>query len=96
VPHFAEELWEDFGNTTLLVDVKWPEFAEELTVREEIEIVFQVNGKIKTKMNVPSDITEEDMKKMAFEDHRVAGLTAGKEIVKVIAVPGKLVNIVVR
>jgi len=96
VPHFAEELWEDFGNKTLLVDVKWPEFIEELSVRDEIEIVFQVNGKIKTKMNVSSDITEDDMKKMAFEDHKVAELTAGKEIVKVIVVAGKLVNIVVK
>jgi len=96
VPHFAEELWEDFGNSTMLVDVKWPEFAEELSVREEIEIVFQVNGKIKTKINVSSDISEEDMKKMAFEDHRIAELTSGKEIVKVIAIAGKLVNIVVK
>jgi len=96
VPHFAEELWEDFGNKTMLVDVKWPDFNEELTVREEIEIVFQVNGKIKTKINVPSAISEEDMKKMAFEDQRISGLTAGKEIVKVIAIAGKLVNIVVK
>ena len=96
VPHFAEELWEDFGNKTLLVDVKWPEFIEELTVRGEIEIVFQVNGKIKTKVNVPSDITEDEMKKMAFEDHKTIELTSGKEIVKVIAITGKLVNIVVK
>ncbi len=96
VPHFAEELWEDFGNKTMLVDVKWPEFAEELSVREEIEIVFQVNGKIKTKVNVSSDITEDDMKKMAFEDHKISEQTAGKEIVKVIAIAGKLVNIVVK
>ncbi len=96
VPHFAEELWEDFGNKTKLVDVSWPEFSEELSVREEIEIVFQVNGKIKTKVNVSSDITEDEMKKMAFEDHRIAEQTAGKEVVKVIAITGKLVNIVVK
>lgn len=96
VPHFAEELWEDFGGKTMLVDVKWPEFTESLTIRGEIEIVFQVNGKIKTKMNVPSDITEDDMKKMAFEDHKVSELVTGKEIVKVIVVTGKLVNIVVK
>jgi len=96
VPHFAEELWEDFGNKTLLVDVKWPEYIEELTIRDEIEIVFQINGKIKVKANVPSDISEDDMKKMAFEDHKITELTAGKEIVKVIAIAGKLVNIVVK
>jgi leucyl-tRNA synthetase len=96
VPHFAEELWEDFGGKTMLVDVKWPEFTESLTIRGEIEIVFQVNGKIKTKVNVPSDITEDEMKKMAFEDHKVSELVSGKDIVKVIVVTGKLVNIVVK
>jgi leucyl-tRNA synthetase len=80
----------------MLVDVQWPGFTESLTIRGEIEIVFQVNGKIKTKVNVPSDITEDDMKKMAFDDHKISELVTGKEIVKVIVVTGKLVNIVVK
>lgn len=96
VPHFAEELWEDFGKKTLLVNVKWPDFSEELTVRDEIEIVFQVNGKIKSKVNVSSDITEDDMKKLAFSDHKILELTSGKEIVKAVVVQGKLVNIVIK
>jgi leucyl-tRNA synthetase len=96
VPHLAEELWQDMGKKTLLAETGWPEFKEDLTVRDEIEIVFQVNGKIKAKASVSSDISGDDMKKMAFEDRKIAELTKGKQVVKVIAVPGKLVNIVVK
>jgi len=96
VPHFAEEIWADFGKKNLLADEKWPEFIEDLTVRDEIEIVFQINGKIKTKVNVSSDITEEEMKKLAHADPKMAENISGKQIVKEIVVPGKLVNIVVK
>jgi leucyl-tRNA synthetase len=96
VPHFAEEMWSDFGKTSFLADEKWPEFIEELTVRDEIEIVFQINGKIKTKVNVSSDITEEGMRKLAHADPKMAENISGKQIVKEIVVPGKLVNIVVK
>jgi leucyl-tRNA synthetase len=95
-PHFTEELWENFGNKTLLADSPWPTFDEKFTVRDEIEIVFQINGKIKSKVNVSSDITEDEMKKMAYENQKISELIAGKDIVKVIAVQGKLVNIVIR
>ncbi len=96
VPHFAEEIWSDFGKKNLLADEKWPEFIEELTVRDEIEIVFQINGKIKAKVHVSSDITEEEMKKLAHGDPKMAENITGKQIVKEIVVPGKLVNIVVK
>jgi len=96
VPHFAEELWSIFGKKTLLADEKWPEYIEELTIRDEIEIVFQINGKIKSKANVSSDITEEEMKKLAHLDAKMAEILSGKQIIKEIVVPGKLVNIVVK
>jgi len=96
VPHVAEEMWEMLGNTAMLVAHPWPGFVEELSVRDEIEIVFQVNGKIRSKANVPQDISQDEMKKMALSDARVGEFTSGKEIMKVIAVPGKLVNIVVK
>jgi len=95
IPHVAEELWHSFGKKTMLADVSWPEFTEELTVRNEIEIVFQINGKIKAKNMVSSDITKEEMEKMAFEIDKISEATAGKSIKKVIVVSGKLVNIVV-
>ncbi|HRS61581.1 MAG TPA: leucine--tRNA ligase [Spirochaetota bacterium] len=96
VPHFAEELWSIFGKKTLLADEKWPEYIEELTIRDEIEIVFQINGKIKSKANVSSDITEEEMKKLAHLDAKMAEILSCKQIIKQIVVPGKLVNIVVK
>jgi leucyl-tRNA synthetase len=77
-PHISEELWETLGNDSLLVDSPWPGFAEELTVRDETEIVFQVNGKIRAKLNVPSDISKEDMEKTALENERIKEMTDGK------------------
>jgi leucyl-tRNA synthetase len=95
VPHFAEELWETLGNTVSLTTAEWPSFIEELTKRDEIELVFQVNGKIREKIQVPADISKEDMEKMAMSSDRIQDFIAGKQIKKVIAIPGKLVNIVV-
>ena len=96
MPHAAEELWETLGNTDMLVFRAWPDYIEELTRRGEIEIVFQVNGKIRAKEMVPSDITKDDMEKMAREHPRMKEITDGKQIVKVVVIPGKLVNIVVK
>ncbi|MDR3237527.1 MAG: leucine--tRNA ligase [Spirochaetia bacterium] len=96
VPHIAEEMWEMLGCTTTLSGRPWPEFSQELSIRGESEIVFQLNGKIRAKVSVPSGITKEEMEKMALEHERVREMTGGKEIVKIITVPGKLVNIVLK
>jgi leucyl-tRNA synthetase len=95
IPHVAEELWESFGKKSMLADVSWPDYIEELTVRNEVEIVFQINGKIKAKCMVPSEITAPEMEKMAFETDKIAEAVNDKNVKKVIVVPGKLVNIVV-
>ena len=94
-PHLAEELWEILGNRELLVYRPWPSYYEELTQRNEVEIVFQVNGKIRARVQVPADIAKDDMEKMAMDNDRVKEFTEGKTIRKVIVIPGKLVNIVV-
>jgi len=94
IPHVAEEMWENMKRTDLLSDAPWPDFIEALTTRDEIEVVFQVNGKIRAKVEVASDISKEDMEKMAMEHERVKEFIEGKTIRKVIAIPGKLVNIV--
>ena len=96
VPHVAEELWEMLGNAPFLYHQPWPAYVEELTLRDEIEIVFQVNGKIRSKEQAPASITKEEMEKMALDDPRVKDFIEGKPIVKKIIVPGKLVNIVVK
>ncbi len=96
VPHIAEEMWEMLGYKEMIVIHPWPDFIEELTAKEEIEIVFQINGKIRSKAMVPADIAKEDMEKTALSDERIKKLVKSAEIKKVIVVPGKLVNIVVK
>ncbi len=96
IPHVAEEMWEAMGRKEVLSDIPWPDFIEELTTRDEIEIVFQVNGKIRAKENVPSDTSKEEMEKIALAHERIKEFIEGKEIKKIIAVPGKLVNIVAK
>ncbi len=95
-PHIAEEMWEHLGKKESLAYHAWPQWIEELTKEDEIEIVGQINGKVRAKEKVPADISREDMEKLFLETPRIKELTEGKEIVKVIVVPGKLVNIVVK
>ncbi len=94
VPHVADEMWEMLGNSGLLIDHTWPDYLQELTVKDEIEVVFQVNGKIRSKAMVGADMGKDDLEKMALADERVKDFTDGKDIKKVIVVPGKLVNVV--
>ena len=96
IPHVASEMWEMLGNGQSLVKTRWPEYIEELTTRDEVEIVFQINGKTRSKTLVPSDVSKEDMEKTALENERIRESIAGKTVVKIITVPKKLVNIVVK
>lgn len=93
-PHIAEELWEKLGNEGTITYEAWPTFDESKLVEDEIEIVVQVNGKLKAKLYVPSDATREKMEEIALADDTVKESIEGKTVRKVIAVPGKLVNIV--
>ena len=95
-PHMTEELWEMYGGKGLLSLSPWPKYDEDKTVDDEVEIVVQINGKIRDKMLAPADIDRDGLQTLALESDRVKALTEGKSIVKVIAVPGKLVNIVVK
>ncbi|MEY8751908.1 leucine--tRNA ligase [Alkalicoccobacillus gibsonii] len=94
-PHLAEELWSKLGHTETITYEAWPTFDESKLVENEIEIVVQVNGKLKTKLIIPADATREQMEELARADETVEQAIADKQIRKVIAVPGKLVNIVV-
>jgi len=96
VPHVAEEMWEMMGHEELLIDHQWPDYIGDLTVKDEVEVVFQVNGKIRSKAMVPADMDKEGLEKLALEDGRVKEFTGGKDIKKVIVVPGKLVNVVAK
>ncbi|MDF0726526.1 leucine--tRNA ligase [Cytobacillus sp. S13-E01] len=93
-PHIAEELWEKLGNQGTIAYAAWPAFDEAKLVEAEIEIVIQVNGKVKAKLNVPTDTSREKLAEIAMADISVKEQIEGKTVRKVIAVPGKLVNIV--
>ncbi len=95
-PHLAEELWEMMGNRSPVSLGAWPEFDEELTRDDQKEVVLQVNGKIRARLTVDAGTDRETLQRMAMEHERIAELTAGKQVVKVIAVPDKLVNVVVK
>ncbi len=95
-PHMTEELWEMLGGEGLLSLEKWPEYDEAKTVDDEVEIVVQVNGKIRDKILVAAGLDRNELEAAAMNSDRIKALTEGKTIVKVIAVPGKLVNVVVK
>ncbi len=95
-PHMAEELWQALGHKETLAYEPWPAFDASLAKENSIEIPVQINGKLRAKLNVASDATEEQIKAAALADPRIAELLAGKQIVKIVVVPGRLVNIVVK
>lgn len=95
-PHVAEELWAILGHEGTITYEEWPTYDESKLVDDEIEVVVQVLGKVRAKVNVAKDVTKEELEKVALEDSKVQEFIAGKDIVKVIVIPGKLVNIVVK
>src|SRR5271169_6476092 len=95
-PHIAEELWQLLGYETSLAREEWPAYREELAREEQFEVIIQINGRLRGKILVEDDLSEEETLNRALTDPRIAVLIAGKEIVKTIVVPRKLVNIVLR
>jgi leucyl-tRNA synthetase len=95
-PHIAEELWEKLGHTASVFRCGWPVYNPDKIVDEVIRLVVQVNGKLRDTIEVATDITEEDAKKIALESGTIKKWTENKEILKVVIVKGKLVNIVVK
>ena len=95
-PHITEELWSRMEGKGSVHDARWPKFDRAAIVEDEVEIVLQINGKVRDKLTVPANIEPQEMEKLALAQPKVVELTAGKTIVKVICVPKKLVNIVVK
>ncbi|MBL7005740.1 MAG: leucine--tRNA ligase [Spirochaetia bacterium] len=97
-PHLTEEIWENLGKKPSIADHAWPQWNEEMTKEDVVLVVFQVNGKVRAKVEIPAGLDLEALKEQAFANERIQEWTvgAGKTIVKVIAVPDKLVNIVVK
>jgi leucyl-tRNA synthetase len=95
-PHMAEELWQRLGHEPSVSEATWPAFDDALTQDEQVEVVVQVNGKVRSKMTLAADLPNEELETQALGIDRIKELTEGKRIVKVITVPNKLVNIVAK
>ena len=96
VPHICEEMWEDIGQKESIVTMSWPEFDANALIKDEVEIVVQINGKVKDKISAPNNLSKDELEKVAMESERVQALLEGKTVAKVIAVPNKLINIVAK
>ena len=95
-PHLAEELWSMLGHEPSVAKAEWPSYDEAKTVDDEIEIVIQVNGKVRDKMMLSRTASKEEMLEAAKKSEKIQSWTDGKTVIKEIVIPGKLVNIVVK
>ena len=95
-PHLGEELWLMIGKEASVFDIAWPEYDKSAIQLDEVEIIVQVNGKVRNKINAPVGIDQEAMKDLALNDEKIKEFIEDKDVVKVIAIPSKLVNIVVK
>ncbi|WP_288872177.1 leucine--tRNA ligase [uncultured Corynebacterium sp.] len=95
-PHIAEELWSLLGHSETITFEPFPEFAEQWLTDDTVEVPVQINGKVKARIDVATDASKDDLEAAALADDRVAALVDGKTVVKVIAIPGRMVNLVVK
>ena len=95
VPHITEELWQRLGHTSPLSGTAWPDYDRDAVVDEELLMVVQVNGKLRSKITVAAGSDEEELKALALADEKIVPFLEGLTVRKVICVQGKLVNIVV-
>ncbi|AOV07184.1 leucine--tRNA ligase [Sporosarcina ureilytica] len=93
-PHLAEELWEKLGHTDTITYEEWPTYDESKLVDDTVEIAVQINGRVRARIEVAKDSTKEELEQIALEDEKVNEFLAGKEVKKIIGIPGRLVNIV--
>ena len=95
-PHITHSLWQSLGHDNAVIDQPWPQADEAAMVKDEIQIIVQVNGKLRARIDVPADASREQIEEIAIADANVQRFTEDKTIVKIIVVPGKLVNVVVK
>ena len=95
-PHIGEELWSMIGKEGSVFDIDWMKYDETALVKDEVEIVVQINGKVRGKLSVATNISREEMQEVAMNDEKIKALVEDKTVVKVVAVPKKLVNIVIK
>jgi leucyl-tRNA synthetase len=95
-PYLAHEMWEVLGQSSSLLHEPWPAYDPALAKEEEIELAVQINGKVRSHILVSADATQEEVQQAALADGKIQAASSGKQFAKVIVVPGKLVNIVLR
>ena len=95
-PYLAHEMWEMLGETSDLLREPWPQYDPALAKEEEVEIAIQVNGKVRSRITIPADAEEAQVRELALADEKVKAAIVGKEVVKVLVVKGRLVNVAVR
>ncbi|AGK96231.1 leucine--tRNA ligase [Clostridium pasteurianum] len=95
-PHFSEEMWLNTGNNFSVFKEAWPNFDPKALIKDEVEIAIQVNGKIKARIDIASDLKEDAIKETALKDDNVKAAIEGKNVIKVIVIKGRLVNIVAK
>ncbi|MEW6600916.1 MAG: class I tRNA ligase family protein, partial [Nitrospirota bacterium] len=93
-PHFSEELWSEVGDSKTLFNKEWPSWDDEIAKDEEIELVVQINGKVRAKTTIAAGLDDESVRERAFSDPRIQELIQARTPRKVIVVQGRLVNIV--
>ena len=94
-PHICEELWEMTGHTESVHHQPWPQYDPQALILDEVEMVIQISGKVKERINVPLNTPREDLEQIALNNSKIIALTEGRKIIKIIVVPNKLINIVV-
>jgi leucyl-tRNA synthetase len=94
VPHFCHALWQHLGHEGTVMDASWPQIDESALTESSITIVLQVNGKLRDKVEVAKDISKEELEKLALDNKAVKRFVADGTILKIIVVPGRLVNVV--
>ncbi|WP_053956988.1 leucine--tRNA ligase [Inediibacterium massiliense] len=95
-PHMTEELWQNIGNNVSVHEQMWPTYDVGATLKDQVEMVIQINGKVRDKIEVSSNATKEELEKEALSNEKISALIEGKTLIKVIVVPKKLVNIVIK
>ncbi|HLF84643.1 MAG TPA: class I tRNA ligase family protein, partial [Blastocatellia bacterium] len=95
-PHISEDLWESFGHSESLSRAQWPAFNAELAREEEIEVAIQINGKLRGRIFASASASDDELREAALADEKVKAATTGRDVLKVIVIPRKLVNVVVK
>jgi len=94
-PHIAEELWQILGNRKGLTSATWPVYDRAVAAEDTITLVVQVNGKVRSRLTLPANQTEDEVRRLALEDEKIQRLLDGMEVKRVVVVPNRLVNVVV-